>query len=87
LDLPTAARVVWQRGRLMQQATGLGQMASVGLTEPEAVALLESYGDRLSIGAINSPRSIVLSGESAALGEALATLERRGVAHRMLPVK
>ncbi|MCP5420382.1 MAG: SDR family NAD(P)-dependent oxidoreductase [Gammaproteobacteria bacterium] len=86
LDLPSAVRVVWHRGRIMQEATGLGGMASVPLTEVEALDLVRSFGERLSIGAINAPRSVVLSGETTALEIALDSLTRRGVAHHRLPV-
>ena len=44
LDLREAVRIVWHRGRIMQQATGLGRMASVGMTEAEAKELVASYG-------------------------------------------
>jgi acyl transferase domain-containing protein len=87
LDLREAIRVVWHRGRIMQQATGLGRMASVGLTEDEARELIEPHGDKLSVGAVNSTRNVVLSGEAAALEAALATLTERGASHRMLPVQ
>ena len=87
LDLPEAVRIVWHRGHIMQRATGLGRMASVGLSEREARELVAPFGDRLSIGAINSPRDVVLSGETAALDEALSTLSERGVGHRVLPVR
>lgn len=87
LDLPEAVRVVWHRGRIMQRATGLGRMASVGLDEAGANDLVRPFGERLSVAALNGPRSVVLSGEAAALDEALATLTARGVAHRMLPVQ
>lgn len=87
LDLREAIRIVWRRGRIMQQATGLGRMASVAMTEAEAADFLKSYGDRLDVGAVNAPRSIVLSGEAAALEEALAKLTVAGVSHRMLPVQ
>ena len=40
--------IVWHRGHIMQQATGLGRMASVGLTEAEAIELVARYGDRLA---------------------------------------
>ncbi len=86
LDLPTAVRVVWHRGRIMQQATGLGRMASVGLTEAEAREFLVPFGGRVSVGAINSPRGVVLSGETAALQEALQLLGERGISQRALPV-
>jgi acyl transferase domain-containing protein/NADPH:quinone reductase-like Zn-dependent oxidoreductase/acyl carrier protein len=87
LGLADAVRVVCQRGRVMQQATGTGRMAQASLSEDEALVLLKPYGDRLALGAVNGPRSIVLSGEPAALDELLAVLTRRGVAHRMLPVQ
>ena len=87
LDLHEAICLVWHRGRIMQQATGLGRMASVAITEAEAMDLERSYGGRLAVGAINAPRSIVLSGEAEALEEALAKLTARGVSHRMLPVQ
>ncbi len=87
LDLPEAVRIVWQRGHIMQGATGLGRMASTGLSEAEARELVARFGGRLSVGAINAPRDTVLSGETGALDEALAMLTERGVGHRMLPVQ
>ncbi|MEW6704987.1 MAG: SDR family NAD(P)-dependent oxidoreductase [Pseudomonadota bacterium] len=87
LSLDDAVRVVWQRARIMQQATGLGGMAQVSLGEAEAAALLQPFGERLSLAAVNAPRSVVLSGEGEALAQALDTLTARGVAHRRLPVQ
>ncbi|MBI4995371.1 MAG: SDR family NAD(P)-dependent oxidoreductase [Rhodocyclales bacterium] len=87
LTLDQAIRVVWHRGRIMQQATGLGRMASVGLTAEQAGELVRPYGERLSVAAINAPRSVVLSGETEALTAALADLATRGVQHRLLPVQ
>ena len=87
LSLADAIRIVVQRGQIMQEATGLGRMASVGLSEADARELIAPYGTRLSVGAINAPSSVVLSGEEAALTGALATLDSRGISHRMLPVQ
>ena len=87
LSLPDAIRIVVHRGRIMQEATGLGRMASIGMTEAEAINLIKPYGKRLSLGAINAPQSVVLSGEEDALNDALAALARRGISHRMLPVQ
>jgi acyl transferase domain-containing protein/NADPH:quinone reductase-like Zn-dependent oxidoreductase len=87
LDLAEAVRIVWHRGRVMQQATGLGRMASIGLSENEAKALIAPYGDRLSIGAVNGPRSTVLSGQTDSLEQVLETLAKRNISHRMLPVQ
>lgn len=86
LSLADAVRVVCQRGRVMQQATGTGRMAAVELTADAGDRLVAPLGDRLSVAAVNGPRSIVLSGDPAVLDDVLATLSRQGVQHRMLPV-
>ena len=86
LDLAEAIRIVFHRGRIMQKATGNGRMAAVGLSEKEAVDVVAPYGVRLGVGAVNGPRSVVLSGEAAALDEVLAGLQRRDVSCRILPV-
>ncbi|MGQ3195994.1 MAG: SDR family NAD(P)-dependent oxidoreductase [Hydrogenophaga sp.] len=87
LPLPDAIRVVWHRGRTMQQATGLGRMASVGLSAEAADEFVRPWNGQLSVAALNGPRSVVLSGDAKALDEALDQLTARGVAHRMLPVQ
>ncbi|WP_341891916.1 SDR family NAD(P)-dependent oxidoreductase, partial [Variovorax sp. YR752] len=86
LDLDEALRVVVLRARFMQRATGQGAMAAVGLTEAQAQARLAPHGGQLSVGAVNSPRGVVLSGERPALTALLAELEQEGVPQRMLPV-
>ena len=86
LSLDDAVRVVAHRGRLMQQAHGLGKMAAVEFSEAEARQLLADYADRLSIGAVNSPTIVVLSGEAEALEEVLGSVEREGIFFRRLQV-
>jgi acyl transferase domain-containing protein/acyl-CoA synthetase (AMP-forming)/AMP-acid ligase II/thioesterase domain-containing protein/acyl carrier protein len=87
LDLPEAARIVVERGRAMQRAAGRGRMAAVALSPEEAQEALAGLGERLVIAAVNAPRSIVLSGEEAALEKVLADFDRRQVRHRRLPVE
>ena len=86
LTLDEAVRIVVQRARFMQRATGQGAMAAVGLSEAQAHRRLGPFAARLSLAAVNSPRSVVLSGEAAALQALLADLQAEGVAHRSLPV-
>jgi acyl transferase domain-containing protein/pimeloyl-ACP methyl ester carboxylesterase len=86
LSLEDALQVVWQRGRLMQKATGQGKMAAVELTVAAAEQLLIPYQGRLAIAAINSPTSLVLSGETAALQEVLQALAAQQVFCKLLPV-
>lgn len=86
LSLDDAVRIVVHRARAMQRATGLGAMATIGLSEAQARELIRGFGARLSVGAVNSPQGVVLSGEPQPLAEVLRTLDTRGIAHRSLPV-
>ena len=86
LSLEDAVRVVYHRARLMQQATGNGKMASVELAAAEAARRIAPYGSRLSLAAVNSPTTSVLSGEPEALSAVLGDLEADGISHRMLRV-
>lgn len=78
LSLSDAVQIVFHRSRLMQQATGEGKMAAVGLSEAEALDLLAGYEEHVSIAAINSPNSVVLSGENQAIAQVIQALELRG---------
>ncbi len=86
LSLADAIRVVYHRSRLMQKGTGFGKMAAVELSPADAESLLVHYAGRLAIAAINSPTSVVLSGETAALEEVLALLQPRNIFVKLLPV-
>ncbi len=86
LSLSDAVRIVWRRAQAMQAATGLGGMASVALSEEEAVQEIRSWGDSLSVAAVNAPRSVVLSGRKDALEVVLAGLSERNVSCRPLLV-
>ncbi|MFB7977703.1 SDR family NAD(P)-dependent oxidoreductase [Streptomyces vinaceus] len=64
LSLEDAARLVTARGRLMQALPAGGAMAAIEATEEE---LLPYVSDTVGIAAINSPRSIVVSGAEEAV--------------------
>ncbi|HSI40010.1 MAG TPA: beta-ketoacyl synthase N-terminal-like domain-containing protein, partial [Xanthobacteraceae bacterium] len=85
IDRAEAIRIVWHRGRIMQPAKDRGAMALVSLAEADARALAARFPGRLDIGAVNAPRASVLTGEPAALEEALASLGA-GIDRRRLPV-
>ncbi|MBD3226168.1 MAG: amino acid adenylation domain-containing protein, partial [Caldithrix sp.] len=86
LSLENAVRVIFHRGRLMQQATGLGKMAAVDLDYDELKEIIKPYEDRLSLGAMNSVKSNVISGEEEAVDIVLDTLKSRDVFCKKLPV-
>jgi len=84
LPLVDAARLVQQRGRLMQAAApeGVGAMAAVLGTDDDLVAEVcaSCSGEQVVVPAnYNSPGQIVIGGHAAAVDSALAALAERGV--------
>ncbi|WP_225931589.1 type I polyketide synthase [Leptolyngbya sp. 7M] len=86
LSLEDGVQIVIHRSRLMQQASGRGSMAAVELSVAEAESLIAPYPHRLEIAAINSPTSLVLSGDREPLTAVLRQLNDRQIFYRMLPV-
>lgn len=84
LELGDAARLVRERGRLMQLAVpaGIGGMAAVLGADDALVAQVctEVSGDDVVVPAnFNSPGQIVIGGHASAVDRALAALAERGV--------
>ncbi|MFZ4683708.1 MAG: type I polyketide synthase, partial [Terrimicrobiaceae bacterium] len=86
LDLPSAARVIFERGRCMELVPPTGKMLAAALSPDAAVPWLAGFKRRVEIGAVNSPRSITISGEPAALDELARKLEASGIWCRFLRV-
>ncbi|MER7764729.1 type I polyketide synthase, partial [Streptomyces sp. NPDC097619] len=77
LSLADAARLVVARGRLMGALPEGGGMVAVQAAEHEVVASLDGFEGRLTVAAVNGPRAVVVSGESAAIEEWLPAWEGR----------
>lgn len=86
LSLEDAARVVCLRSRAITALAGAGGMAMVFLPEDRTADLLRPYGGRITVAAVNGPRSVVLSGDRDALEELRRVCERREIRLRMIPV-
>eukprot|EP01105_Mastigella_eilhardi_P022558 TRINITY_DN5560_c0_g1_i3.p1 TRINITY_DN5560_c0_g1~~TRINITY_DN5560_c0_g1_i3.p1 ORF type:complete len:2438 (-),score=486.40 TRINITY_DN5560_c0_g1_i3:51-7364(-) len=85
LSLEQAAYVIHHRSRVQALAAGTGRMLAIGLTEPEAQALLPVDGS-VSIAAVNSPRGVTLSGDAAPLAAIAQRLEAQRIFARFLHV-
>nr|WP_053719086.1 type I polyketide synthase [Saccharothrix sp. NRRL B-16348] len=83
LSLADACTLVAARGRLMQALPSGGAMVSVLASEEQTADLLS---DRLALAAVNTPGSVVLSGDADAVAEAEAELAARGHKTRRLRV-
>ncbi|MEV0251130.1 type I polyketide synthase [Nocardia sp. NPDC050712] len=76
LSLADACVLVAARGALMQRLPAGGAMVSVAATESDVTPLLRPG---VGIAAVNSPRSLVLSGAAEQVSAVVAELEERGV--------
>lgn len=86
LTLEDAIQIVCCRSRLLRRLRGKGKMMVTDLSAPEAEELLRPYQDSIGIAAVNSPTSIILSGESSKINEVIDDLERRNLFCRLVNV-
>ncbi|WP_212735701.1 type I polyketide synthase [Herbidospora galbida] len=85
-DLPSAARLVTARARLMQELPSGGAMAALSLGEADALELLDGLTDHVSLAAINGPHATVVSGSLDAVQQVIeraqgAKIKRLTVSH------
>ncbi|SAL65187.1 beta-ketoacyl synthase [Caballeronia peredens] len=87
LSLEDALRVAHERSRLQATTAGTGSMLAVGAARQDVEALLEAFGGRVGIAAVNGPNTITLAGETAAIEEIAEEFTRREVFNRVLNVE
>ncbi|NLU76783.1 SDR family NAD(P)-dependent oxidoreductase, partial [Streptomyces sp. HNM0575] len=83
LSLPDACTLVSARARLMEALPEGGAMAAIETTEEEITPLLT---EDVSLGAVNGPSSVVVSGEESAVAALVSHFEEQGVRTRRLRV-
>ncbi|MFI9270797.1 type I polyketide synthase [Kitasatospora sp. NPDC052896] len=82
LSLEDGARIVALRSLLLARLSG--GMVSMPQPEAEVAQRLERWEGRLSVAAINGPRTVVVSGDLDALAELMASCEADGVAAKRI---
>jgi acyl transferase domain-containing protein len=82
-SLADACRLVHARGQLMQALPSGGAMVAIEATEAEVSPLL---GERADLAAINTPHSLVVSGDEDAVVGIAEVFAERGRRTRRLPV-
>ncbi|WP_157867816.1 acyltransferase domain-containing protein, partial [Streptomyces prasinus] len=86
LTLEQGALVVAARSRAVLDVSGRGGMALVERPVAEVAGHLAPHGDALSVAAVNTTGSTVVSGAAGALEELVATLQEQGVFARTIRV-
>ncbi|MBF0450082.1 MAG: SDR family NAD(P)-dependent oxidoreductase [Candidatus Magnetomorum sp.] len=87
LSLEDALRVTFHRSRLQQRTAGKGKMLAVGLSMAEMEELLKNYSSLVSVGAVNSPDSVTLSGDTKSLEAISEILAKKDIFCRFLRVE
>ncbi|MET7480654.1 type I polyketide synthase [Streptomyces sp. NPDC005648] len=85
-SLDDACALVVARGRLMQSCRAGGAMAAVQAAEPEVLASLEAYGDRVVVATVNGPTATVVAGDADAVDEVVASWREQGRRTKKLTV-
>ncbi|MGW0517514.1 type I polyketide synthase [Crossiella sp. NPDC003009] len=87
LSLADGARVVALRSKAIRRRMGgSGGMMSVALSAEEIAPRLARFGERISVAALNSPRSVVVAGVAEALDELGAELGAEEIRFRRVAV-
>lgn len=85
-SLEDGLKLIAGRARLMGSLPAGGEMAAVFASQPRVEAAIAAYAGRVTLGAVNGPENIVISGEGTAVQEIIACLAAEGVKSRPLTV-
>ncbi len=85
-SLEDGLKLIAARGRLMQQLPTEGMMVSLLAPVAQVTEAISPYLEQVSIAAINSPQSTVISGQTAAVLAIVTELEKLGVKTKQLQV-
>jgi acyl transferase domain-containing protein len=92
LTFEQAIHVIYHRSRLQQRTSGQGRMLAVGLDTETLMQtldekLLDEFGRRVSVAAINSPSAVTVAGDGDVLEDIARQLDEAQIFNRYLAVK
>ncbi|MEM7552756.1 MAG: SDR family NAD(P)-dependent oxidoreductase [Cyanobacteria bacterium P01_A01_bin.84] len=85
-SLEDGLKLIANRGRLMQQLPTGGEMLSIMASHEQVKQFIAPYSQKVSVAAINGPQSVVISGESEAIGQIKVLLESVEIKTKQLQV-
>jgi len=85
-SLEDGLKLIAERGRLMQSLPQDGAMVAVRASEAEISPMIAPYTQELSLAAINTPESVVISGNKQTIKLICDTLEQKGIKTKPLNV-
>lgn len=86
IGLEDSLILIAERGRLMQELPEDGEMVTVFAEEARIAPLIASYAAEVSIAAVNSPETLVISGRRAAVLEVAQKLKAEKIRTRPLNI-
>jgi len=87
LTLEQAVLLIFNRSRVQFKATDKGKMLAVGISHEVAKELIKGKEDRVSIGAVNGPEMVALSGDTDLIEEIAADCDSKDIFHKLLVVR
>ncbi len=86
LTLEQAVLLIFHRSRVQFKATDKGRMLAVGLSRDEAERLIAGKEHKVSVGAVNGPEMVALSGDTDVIEAIAEDLNANDIFHRLLAV-
>jgi len=87
LTLEQAVQLIFHRSRVQFKATDKGKMLAVGISHEAAKELIKGKEDRVSVGAVNGPEMVALSGDTDVIEEIAADCDSKDIFHKLLVVR
>jgi acyl transferase domain-containing protein len=84
LSLEDAMRIVALRSRIQSALIGRGALIAVAAAPARVQPLLEPWHERIALAAVNSPESVVVSGDNEALSELAKLFAAQGIRTRTI---